>query len=153
MAVGNVKRRDVLAGGAAALCALTLTRNVHATPESMAEAIKKATGGAAMKKGRLKLDMPLLAESGNAVPLTVTVESPMTAADHVKTVYIFSERNPNAEVARFHLGPRSGKAAVSTRIRLASSQTIVAVAQLSDGSFWQDRIKILVTLGACVEGE
>ena len=146
-------RRDVLAGGAALACLVKLVRPAHATPDEMAAAIRQATGGGALRDGRVKIDIPPLAESGNAVPLTVSVESPMTAENHVKTVFVFSERNPNADVVRFHLGPRSGKAVVSTRIRLASTQTIVAIAALSDGTFWRDQAKVLVTLGACVEGE
>ncbi len=153
MALRSVKRRDVLAGGTAFALALKLARPAHATPEAMAAAIKQATSGAVLKDGRIKIDIPPLAESGNAVPLTLTVESPMTAESHVKTIFVFSERNPNAEVVRFHMGPRAGKAQVSTRIRLAATQTVVAIAELSDGTFWRDQAKILVTLGACVEGE
>ena len=103
------------------------------------------------RKGRIKLDIPPLVENGNAVPMTVTVDSPMTANDFVKTIAIFNERNPQPNVAHFHLGPRSGRATVSTRIRLGNSQNIVAIAQLSDGSYWSDTVELIVTLPACVE--
>ena len=149
----TLNRRHVLAGGAALACLVKLARPAHATPEAMAAAIKEATGAAAVRDGRVKIDIPPIAENGNAVPLTGTVESPMTAGNHVKSIFVFSERNPAPDVVRFHLGPRAGKPVVSTRIRLASTQTIVAIAALSDGTFWRDQAKILVTLGACVEGE
>ena len=85
------------------------------------------------------------------MPITVTVESPMTAADHVKAIAVFNERNPQRDVARFILGPRAGRAVVSTRIRLATSQSLVAVAQLSDGSFWSHTVEVIVTIAACIE--
>jgi sulfur-oxidizing protein SoxY len=98
------------------------------------------------------IDIPLLVENGNAVPTTVTVESPMTAADHVTDIALFNERNPLPDIAHFHLGPRSGRAKVSTRIRLGDSQTITAVARMSDGSFWSATADLIVTLPACIEG-
>jgi sulfur-oxidizing protein SoxY len=143
-------RREVLAAGAGGL-ALLLARPARATPESMAAAIRGFTGGAAVREGRVALDIPTLVENGNSVPLRVTVESPMTPDDFVRTIAIFNERNPQPNVANFHLTPRSGRAEVSTRIRLGDSQTIVAVAQMSDGSFWSDQAGLVVTLPACVE--
>lgn len=143
-------RRDVLAAGAGAF-SLLFVRPAHATPESMAAEIQSFVGGSAMRKGCVALDIPALVENGNSVPLKVTVESPMTPEDFVKTIAIFNERNPQPNVANFHLTPRSGRAEVSTRIRLGDSQTIVAVAQLSDGTFWSDAAELVVTLPACVE--
>ncbi|RZJ10062.1 MAG: SoxY-related AACIE arm protein, partial [Haliea sp.] len=116
-------------------------------------AVAAYAGGAAVRPGKVRLDMPELVDNGNVVPLTVTVDSPMTAADHVTAVAIFNEKNPQREVATFTLGPRAGKASVSTRIRLATSQQLVAVAQLSDGSFWSHTVNVIVTLAACIEGE
>jgi len=97
------------------------------------------------------LDIPPLVENGNSVPLALTVESPMTADDYVKTIAVFNEKNPQPNIATFHLSPRSGRAYVSTRIRLGDSQTIMAVAQMSDGSFWSGSADLVVTLPACVE--
>ena len=94
-----------------------------------------------------------LVDNGNVVPITVTVDSPMTAADHVKSIAVFNEKNPQRDVACFTLGPRAGKASVSTRIRLATSQQLVAVAQMSDGSYWSHTVNVIVTLAACIEGE
>jgi sulfur-oxidizing protein SoxY len=99
----------------------------------------------------VRLELPPLIENGNALPLAVTVESPMTEADHVRAVHVFTEKNPQPYVASFYLGPRAGRARVTTRVRLANSQTVVAVCELSDGSFWSDRADIVVTLAACLE--
>jgi sulfur-oxidizing protein SoxY len=133
-------RRQVLAAGAGAL-SLAITRPARATPEMMAAAIKAFVGEADVRKGRVSLDIPPLVENGNSVPVTVTVESPMTTADFVKSIALFNERNPQPNVAHFHLGPRAGRATVSTRIRLGDSQNIVVIAQMS----------VIVTLPACVE--
>jgi sulfur-oxidizing protein SoxY len=143
-------RRQMLAAGAGAL-SLAVSRPARATPETMAAAIKAFVGEANVQKGRVSLDIPLLVENGNSVPVTVTVESPMTMADFVKSIALFNERNPQPNVAHFHLGPRAGRATVSTRIRLGDSQNIVAIAQMSDGSFWSDSAELIVTLPACVE--
>jgi sulfur-oxidizing protein SoxY len=123
-----------------------------ATPASMQAAIRNVTGEAKLNKGRVKIDIPALIENGNAVPLTVSCESPMTQEDHVKAIHVFTEKNPQPNVIGVHLGPRAGRANVSTRIRLADTQKIVAVAQMSDGSFWSDEVEVIVTLAACLEG-
>ena len=143
-------RRQVLAAGAGAL-SLAISRPARATPETMAAAIKALVGEAEMRKGRVSLDIPPLVENGNSVPVTVTVESPMTPSDFVKSIALFNERNPQPNVAQFHLRPRAGRATVSTRIRLGDSQNIVAIVQMSDGSFWSDSAELIVTLPACVE--
>jgi sulfur-oxidizing protein SoxY len=122
-----------------------------ASPEAMTAAMQKALGGAAPKPGRIKLDITPLAENGNSVPVTITVDSPMTAADHVKSIYLFSPENPAPEVVRFHLGPRAGRARVQTSIRLATTQRIQAVAVMSDGSAWSDSAEVIVTLSACLD--
>lgn len=143
-------RREVLVMGAGAL-ALAAVGPAQASPESMAEAIKAFVGEAEVQKGRVTLEIPALVENGNSVPVKVTVESPMTPQDFVKTIAIFNERNPQPNVANFHLSARAGRAEVSTRIRLGDSQNIVAIAQLSDGTFWSDTAELVVTLPACVE--
>ena len=114
-------------------------------------AIGKVTGGAEVKKGKVKLDVPPLSENGNTVATNVTVESPMTAKDYVKAIHLFAEKNPQPNIISVHLNPRSGKAAISTRIRLADTQTVTAIAEMSDGSFWQDTGDVIITLGACLE--
>jgi sulfur-oxidizing protein SoxY len=149
-------RRDFLltAGGAVAgvgLASIVAVRPARATPAEMEEAIRTVVGSARVAAGRVKLDVPPLSENGNAVPLAVTVESPMTAADHVRAIHVFTEKNPQPYVASFHLGPRAGRASVQTRIRLADTQTVTAIAELSDGSFWSARADVVVTLAACLE--
>jgi sulfur-oxidizing protein SoxY len=135
-------------GGAAVF---VIAQPTHAVPAAMQDAIAQATGGAEVKPGRVKLEIPPLVENGNTVPCTVTVESPMTPADHVKAIHVFSEKNPQPNVISAALGPRAGRASLSTRIRLADTQTVMAIAELSDGSFWSDRIEVIITLGACLE--
>ena len=143
-------RREVLALGAGLGLVLTV-RPAGATAVSMEAAMREFAGEAQVRPGRVKLDLPPLVENGNTVPLTVAVDSPMTPGDHVKAIAVFNEKNPQPNVAVFHLGPRSGKASVSTRLRMADSQTITAIAQLSDGSFWSANAEVIVTLAACVE--
>ena len=122
-----------------------------AAPEAMQQAIRDIVGEAELRQGRVVLDLPLLVENGNAVPLTVSVESPMTGADHVKALHVVNEKNPQPQVISVTLGPRAGRARVATRIKLADTQRIVAVAEMSDGSFWSGSAEAVVTLAACVE--
>ena len=149
-------RREFLltAGGVAAgigLASVGAIAPARATPAAMQEAIRKVVGSARVNTGRVKLELPPLSENGNAVPLAVTVESPMTEADHVRAIHVFTEKNPQPDVVSVHLGPRAGRASVATRIRLADTQTVVAVCELSDGSFWSGRADVVVTLAACLE--
>ena len=143
-------RRELLQLGLAA-GGLLLVRPVRATSFEMQSAIANYASGAPVKPGKVKFDIPPLVENGNGVPITVSVDSPMTAADHVTGIAVFNERNPQRDVVRFTLGPRAGRAVVSTRIRLATSQQLVAVARLSDGTFWSQGVDVLVTLAACLE--
>ncbi|MBV8030993.1 MAG: SoxY-related AACIE arm protein [Betaproteobacteria bacterium] len=115
------------------------------------EAIRKAIGDVRVNPGKVTLDLPQLVENGNTVPMTVAVESPMTAQDHVTAIHVFNEKNPQPNVVTFHLGPRAGLAAVTTRIRLADSQKVVAIARMSDGSYWSGSADVVVTLAACTE--
>jgi sulfur-oxidizing protein SoxY len=147
-------RRELLTGAAAFAGGLLLVtiRPAGATPASMQAAIRNVLGDVEIGKGKVSLDIPSLVENGNAVPMTVAVESPMTAANYVKAIHVFNEKNPQPNIISIHLGPRAGKASVSTRIRLADSQRVVAIAQMSDGSVWSDEVNVIVTLAACVEG-
>ena len=122
-----------------------------ATPEAMAEVIAKVVGNAEVTEGRITLDMPPLIENGNTVPLTVTVESPMTAGDFVKAIHVFNEKNPQPNVFSARLSPLSGKAAIATRIKLGDSQRIVAIAETSGGKFYSASADVIVTLAACLE--
>jgi sulfur-oxidizing protein SoxY len=147
-------RRDILKAALAAGCGLATAvavRPADATPAAMQEAIRKVVGEGAVKKGKVTLDIPPLVENGNTVACSVSVDSPMTAQDHVKAIHVFTEKNPQPNVIGIRLGPRSGKASVAMRIRLADTQTVTAIAEMSDGSFWSDSTNVVITLGACLE--
>jgi sulfur-oxidizing protein SoxY len=145
-----MQRRELLHLGLA-LGAGVVVRPALATSSEMQAAIRGYTDGAQVQVGRVLLDVSPLVENGNAVPITVSVQSPMTAAEHVTGIAVFNDRNPQRDVVRFTLGPRSGRAVMSTRIRLATSQQLVAVARLSDGTYWSHAVDVLVTLAACLE--
>jgi sulfur-oxidizing protein SoxY len=144
-------RRSAGLAAASGIAAAWPAVPAHAAPEAMREAIRAIVGEAELREGKIALDLPLLVENGNAVPLTVSVESPMSAADHVKAIHIVSEKNPQPQVISVALGPRAGRAQLSTRIKLADSQKIVAIAELSDGSFRTASADVVVTLAACLE--
>jgi sulfur-oxidizing protein SoxY len=118
----------------------------------LAAALLDFTGGQPMREGRVRLDVSPLVENGNAVPISISVETTMTAADHVRRIGVFNERNPQPNVITAQFGPRSGRAFLATHIRLATSQALVAVAEMNDGSFWSQRVEVIVTLAACIEG-
>ncbi|MEP9398601.1 thiosulfate oxidation carrier protein SoxY [Mesorhizobium sp. KR2-14] len=122
-----------------------------ATPGAMQAAIASWSKGAAIEPGLVTLTLPLLVASGNAVPLKVTVDSPMTPEDHVAEIAIFNERNPLPDVIRFHFTPASGRAQAETRIRLSDTQKVHAIARLSDGTFRSAAVNVVVTAPACVE--
>jgi sulfur-oxidizing protein SoxY len=137
--------------GGLGLAAFVTVRPGAATPASMQEAIRKVTGAATLNKGKVKLDIPPLVENGNTVACAVTVDNPMTADNHVKAIHVFNEKNPQPNVISCQLGPRAGRAAIATRIRLADTQQVTAIAELSDGTFWSDTVECIITLGACLE--
>lgn len=145
------RRRWLATGGG--LVAALFVRAGTAAPAELAAAIAALTGGAQVTTGKVGLEIAALVENGNVVPLTVAVDSPMTPADHVTLIALFNERNPERDIARFELGPRSGRARVSTRIRLATSQRLVGLARMSDGTWWSGSADVVVTLAACIEGE
>jgi sulfur-oxidizing protein SoxY len=142
-----------LAGGAAVLGTVPMVtlRPAEATPALLAAAIRNVVGEAAVQAGKVKLEIPPLVENGNTVPMTVSVESPMTAENHVKSIHVFNEKNPQPNIGNFHLGPHAGRAQVSTRIRLADSQKVIAIARMSDDTFWSASADVVVTLAACTE--
>ena len=142
-------RRLVLQGSAGFVGSLLLRPALAGN--QLDDAIQAWAGGAPVRAGRVLLDVAALVDNGNTVPLSVRVDSPMTDTDHVAAIAIFNERNPQADVARFMLGPRAGTARVATRIRLATTQRLAAVARMSDGSCWQHTIEVIVTLAACIE--
>ena len=153
--VRSPSRRGFLrsAAGAAGTVVLSVTPRSPggASPQAMQELIRKIVGEASLQSGKVKLDLPPLVENGNVVPLTVSVDSPMTEADHVKAIHIVNEKNPQPHVISASFGPFAGRASVSTRIKLADSQQVTAIAELSDGTFWSTSADVVVTIAACVE--
>lgn len=149
----GLDRRGVLAGAAAGLAIAALpSRAAAETAPELAQLIARVTEGVAPERGRITLSIPALAENGNSVDTRIVVESPMTEADHVRWIHLIAEKNPFPDMARFHLGPRAGRAEVATTLRIAQSQKVAVVAALSDGRFVMADADIVVTLSACIDG-
>jgi len=154
----TTRRQFLLATGGVGLSVGTAGVQAQLAPNQEAlrraayrEALRKVVGGAPVRRGKVKLDVPPLIDNGNSVALSVAVQSPMTRSDHVKAIHVFAEKNPQPNVVSAYFGPRAGRASLSTRVRLADTQTVIAIAQLSDDSFWSDSAEVVVTLGACLE--
>ena len=155
----RMKRRSrrrflAVAGGLAVAAALPSTAGAQLNrtlPNNMPEVIRRLVGTAQINTGKVKLGLPPLVENGHLVPLTVRVESPMTEADHVKAIHVFTDKNPQPEVISFYFGPRAGRASFGARVRLADTENVVAIAQMSDGSFWSETVHVIVTTAACLE--
>ena len=148
----TITRRQVVLASAG-LAATAWVRPALAQSDELAVAVSSYAAGKKITEGKVKLDIAELVDNGNVVPIAVTVDSPMTPANHVKAIAVFNEKNPQRDVVKFTLGARYGKADVSTRIRLATTQKLVAVAQMSDGTFWSHTVEVIVALAACIEGE
>ncbi len=143
-----MKRRHLFGWIAGLVCLSWRAR----AQESVSEpAIVALTKGVRLVRGRVKMDLPVIADNGNAVPLKIHVESPMTANDYVRAIHLVSDRNPVPNMASFHIGPHSGRADLETRVRLAGSQNVTVIAEMSDGTFWMDRSHVQVTLSACAD--
>lgn len=162
MRLDIVDRRDFVVGASAAAAlgallglstgaAAQAPKAEHAAPATpkWQEALKKIVGNATPTEAKVKLDLPEIAENGNTVPFTLSVDSPMTDGDHIKTVHVLSTENPLPEIASFSFTPGSGKAQVASRMRLARTQDIVAVAEGSDGKFYISKRTVKVTIGGC----
>jgi sulfur-oxidizing protein SoxY len=153
----TTRREFLILAGTASLAATT-SANAQLDPNMAAkrkaafeDALRRIVGDAQVRHGRVKLQLPPLIDNGNSVPLSVAVESPMTEADHVRAIHVLTEKNPLPDVVGVHLGPRAGRATLATRVRLADTQTVTAIAQMSDGSFWSGSAEVVVTLSACLE--
>lgn len=147
------RRREVVIGAAAGIGLASLPKAVMAaTQPALPELIARLTEGAVPARGRITLEIPVLVENGNSVDTRIVVESPMTEADHVRWIHLIAEKNPFPDMARFHLGPRSGRAEVATTLRLATSQKVTAVAALSTGDYLMSDADVVVTLSACIDG-
>jgi sulfur-oxidizing protein SoxY len=149
--MAKLSRRETFALGArgAALTLVGWGRAVQAGPREAAVAIAKFTGGRTAQKSKIALDLPEVAENGSIVPLSVSVDAPMMADNYVSEVLVVAEKNPAPHVVKFNFTPLSGKAAASTRIRLAESQTVIVVAKTSNGEFFTNQKIVKVTVGGC----
>ncbi len=146
-----IPRRRFIATLAGLAAAQLAPARAAAPADSLAPLIGKITGGAPLQAGRVRLEIPRLADNGHSVPLKVSVQSAMTAADHVRSITLLSERNPRPLMAIFHLGPKAGRPEIATRVRLNGTQRVLAIAQLSDGSFWSASAEVEVTESACLD--
>jgi sulfur-oxidizing protein SoxY len=144
----GLNRRQVLAASAGAF-SVAAFGVAPAYANNAQDLLKAFTGGKQPVAGKVKLDLPEIAENGNTVPMTVSVESPMSEQSHVTEVLVLADGNPNAGVATFHFSPLSGAAEANTRIRLATTQNIIAVAKMNDGSFQMASKQVKVTIGGC----
>ena len=149
--IKSARRRFIALLGGLAAVPLLGPCPARAQPDSFGELVRKVTGGAPVRAGRVAIDTPRLADNGHSVPFKVSVQSPMTAADYVRSITLLSERNPRPLMATFHLGPKAGRAEVITRVRLNGTQRVLAVAQLSDGSYWSGSAEVEVTESACLD--
>lgn len=148
----NVTRRNALAlSASAAAFALAgiLPRAAQASPEDVDNKIKEFSGDATPQMGRVTLTAPEIAENGNTVPVEVSMDSAMSGDDMVESISILAEENPNPEVITFNFTALSGKAQASTRMRLAKTQNVVAIAKMSDGTVYMDKKQVKVTIGGC----
>ena len=146
----NLRRRKIL-GAAVGVTGYVLVRPVFATPATLDAAISAFARGIKVTYGKVKFDIAELIDNGNAVPISITVDSPMTDTDYVVAVAVFNEKNPQREVIKCKLSPFAGRAQISTRIRLATSQKLTAIAEMNDGSFYAQTVEVVVTLAACIE--
>lgn len=144
----TIDRRALLA----AALTLSVLPAARAAEPALAEAIRAWAGGATPREDRVTLEVAPLVENGNVVPIAVKVQSPMTSADHVTEIVVFNQLNPQRDVIRAQLGPWNGRAEIATRMRMAASQQLVALARMNDGGVWQHRVDVIVTLAACIEG-
>jgi sulfur-oxidizing protein SoxY len=145
----TVARRSVLMLGVGALAFGAGARVPAFAANDSDDLIKKFTGGKAATEGRVRLDLPEIAENGNTVPMTVSVESPMTEQSYVSDVLVVADGNPRGGIVTFHFSPASGMAEANTRIRLAGTQNVIAVAKMNDGSFFKASKQVKVTIGGC----
>ena len=150
---GNLSRRQILIaagqGGASVAIMTLVPSQVWAEAKSVDEAIMALVGDASPMEGRIELDLPQIAENGNTVPISISVESPMTPDDYVKSVHVFAAGNPRPDVASFHFSPACGQATCSTRMRLAKTQDVIAIAEMSNGDVHMAKTEVKVTIGGC----
>jgi sulfur-oxidizing protein SoxY len=147
----KLNRREFALGATAGavVAGIPLALVAQDAPQAWEQAVKKVLGDAKPLEGKLALDLPEIAENGNTVPFTISVDSPMSEADHVKVIYVLATANPQPGVVTFRFSPLSGKATVASRMRLARTQDVIGIAELSDGRFLMSKRNVKVTIGGC----
>ncbi len=143
--------RRAVTAGLTTVTLVSLLPSSAGAAEDFAAILRGITKGAPVQEGRVKLTLPELAENGNVVSTQIEVQSPMTPSDHVKTIHVLAEKNPQVLLIRFHLSPRAGRAKVATNLRLADTQRVTCLAEMGDGSFWSGGANVIVTLAACID--
>jgi sulfur-oxidizing protein SoxY len=147
-----MKRRAFLASATVlASAGLPLRAQTFQPSQDVTPLIEKVTGGAKIERSDVEVELPAIAENGNSVPMRIRVASPMTPADHVVAIHLFAERNPRPVVAVFHLGPYAARADIDTRVRLAGTQKVTVLAELSGKRFRMRQVDVLVTSAACLD--
>ena len=149
---GSSRRRFLTTAAGGMLLPLISLTKAAAEPTPVDRLITEVTGGAAVSAGNMALELPQVADNGNSVALKVVVDSPMNEQDYVKSIHLFAPKNPRPVVARYYLNPRSGRAEINTRIRLAATQEVTALAAMNDGSFRRANVKVVVAVAACIDG-
>lgn len=148
-----IARRQLLQHGLATGACLLVRPSWAAPPIALQAALNAFAGSTPIMRGRVQLEVAELIDNGNTVPVRLSADSPMSETDHVSELALFSEKNPQSDTFVARLSPLSGRASVSTRIRLANSQTLVALARMSDGSCWMHSAEVIVTIAACIEDD
>lgn len=143
------RRQALQVAALSAFAAVLAPRLSFATEAQVADELKKLFGSKPMREGKVKLDLPEIAENGLVVPINLDVDSPMTDADYVKSVHVFADGNPLPQVVSYHFTPASGRAAASARMRLAQTQNVIAVAEMSNGTLYTTKAQVKVTIGGC----
>ena len=150
--IASPRRRSLLVAAAAMPLSVVGSQIAFAQlPDDLAKAVNQYTGGKPIRTGRVQFEVASIVENGNSVAVTITVDSPMTPANHVRSIAIFNEKNPQTDVLIARLGPRAGRARMATRIRLATSQKLIAIAETNDGAYWSQPVDVIVALAACLE--
>ena len=147
--VEKTRRETLVMAGIACLAAFLAPRMSVADEPTVAAEIKKLYGDKKFESGKVKLDVPEIAENGLVVPINIDIESPMTDSDYVKAVHVFADGNPLPGVVSYRFTPACGKASASTRMRLSQTQNIVCIAEMSNGTLYSAKSSVKVTIGGC----
>lgn len=147
----KMHRREFIVAttGLAAISLTGISPAIAANEVTAADRIAEFTGGKNTLEGKLTLTTPDIAENGATVPISVDVDTAMEGDDRVESIMILADGNPNPEVITFNFSKMSGEATAKTRIRLAQTQNVTAIAKMADGTFEIASNQVKVTIGGC----